>query len=122
MHVSGCAWFYQKKDCNLELLPPDLRSRNLLGVCLHPDFGGYFSARAVVFTDDPEIQPKKPVKDLIDENEIAKLLTEMNSDWRAGRWRDFGSVKEKYSAEALEYFNTKPKERKNIIERLREKV
>jgi len=122
MHVSGCAWFYQKQDCDLELLPSDLRDQKLLGVCLHPEFGGYFSARAVVFIDIPDIPVKKPVKILSEKREISKLLEEMNSNWRAGRWRDFGIPTKKYSSEALEFFNTKPKERNIIIERIRQSL
>ena len=120
MHVSGAAWFYQKKDCDIEKLPPHLQDRKLMGVCLHPKFGGYFSARAVVLTNQPVDRPiSPPIKMIEDKETVTKLLTEMNDNWQEGRWREMIPVKERYSRQAAIYFNTPPKSRGKLIQAIK---
>lgn len=120
MHVSGAAWFYQKKDCNVDALPEDLQGRNLMGVCLHPKYGGYFSARAVIITTEKLCEVvKKPICVMDDKRDISKLLIEMNKNWQAGLWREVHPVDLTYSDQAKVYFNTIPKLRSSLIDEIR---
>jgi methylmalonic aciduria homocystinuria type C protein len=128
MHISGAAWFYQKDDCDPdELKKHNLKDKKVMGVCIHPKYGGYFSARAVVITNQEiaDNELNQPVKTLVDEKEISKILIELNKNWKAGLWRDgFGTENttvdnQKYSEEAQIYFNTIPSERKPLIDQIR---
>ncbi|CBY38567.1 unnamed protein product [Oikopleura dioica] len=130
MHISGCAYLYQKADVtNVEelnkRLPENLKDQRLLGVCLHKDFGGYFSARTVVLTNtqiDEKYRRKiEPAHLLKREEDIIELLVEMNTNWAEGKWRDFGEPTVKYSKEAKRYFDAAPKDRHKIIEEIRSK-
>lgn len=130
MHISGCAYLYQKADVtNVEelnkRLPDNLKDQRLLGVCLHPEFGGYFSARTVVLTDT-QIDEKnwrkiEPARLLKKEEDIIDLLVEMNVNWAEGKWRDFGEPTVRYSHQAKRYFDAAPKDRPKIIEEIRSK-
>ena len=120
MHISGAAWFYQKKDCNIDDLPDELKGRKLMGVCIHPKYGGYFSARAVVITKDIMDKPAcLPTDVLTNTSDISKLLIEMNTNWKAGLWRDIHPVEMEYSQQAKIYFNTIPKLRSSLINEIR---
>ncbi|CAG5098151.1 Oidioi.mRNA.OKI2018_I69.XSR.g15411.t2.cds [Oikopleura dioica] len=106
-----------------ERLPDNLKNERLLGVCLHKNFGGYFSARTVVLTDtqidENEWRIIEPVSLLKNQEEIIDLLVEMNTNWAEGKWRDFGEPSIKYSETAKRYFDAAPKDRQKVIEELR---
>ena len=83
-HVSGAALFYQTEDSNQDNLPDHLKNKKLMGCCIHPLYGGYFSMRAAVITKSEEkIEINKPEKTL-SVKEINNLLVEFNTDWTAG--------------------------------------
>lgn len=44
-HVSGAVRYYQRKDLSSDPWGPE---RKIFGVCLHPEFGGWFALRGVV--------------------------------------------------------------------------
>jgi len=54
-----------------------------MGVCVHPKYGGYFSARAVVMTNETVEKPVcSPVNVLTNKSDITRLLVEMNTNWK----------------------------------------
>ena len=133
-HVAGAAAFYQKSDCDQTRLPDNLKDKKLMGCCIHPLYGGYFSMRAAILTKSEEkVIPTMPPKTLT-RDEIKDLLIEFNTDWTAGRylldlfgitsctgkWRDYGKPIDKYSSTALEYFNTIPSKRKPLIDKIKQ--
>ena len=59
-HVSGSVRYYQRKDLSSDPWSPD---RKIFGVCLHPEFGGWFALRGVVIFKTvrcPHLQRKLP--------------------------------------------------------------
>jgi methylmalonic aciduria homocystinuria type C protein len=90
-----------------------------MGVCIHPKYGGWFAMRGVLIfknltTLDSVV--KEPIDVLNgDETLIHNLLTNFNTDWKNGKYRDIIQVDEKYSHRQMEYFNTDPNKRKDLI-------
>ena len=89
-HVSGAGQFYQTDDCDQNLLPDSLKGKKLFGCCIHPEFGGFFSMRAAVFTGiaaPDDLQQKKSVQLKLTVAQITAILAEFNTNWQAGEWR-----------------------------------
>ena len=89
-HVSGAGQFYQTDDCDQNLLPDSLKGKKLFGCCIHPEFGGFFSMRAAVFTGiaaSDDLQQKKSVQLKLTVAQITAILAEFNTNWQAGEWR-----------------------------------
>ncbi|KAK8400133.1 hypothetical protein O3P69_003082 [Scylla paramamosain] len=117
-HVSGAVRYYQRKDL---LSDPWCPERKIFGVCVHPEFGGWFALRGVaIFTtvNCPELQRKCPREILTTENEVAELLRRYNDQWEDWSFRDIIVPKKRYSKEQREYFATKPADRLPLIEKL----
>ena len=94
-HVAGAGQFYQTEDCDQNLLPDVLKGKKLFGCCIHPDFGGFFSMRAAVFTGSAapdDLQQKSPVQLKLTVAQITAILAEFNSNWQAGEWRRIRQV------------------------------
>ena len=94
-HVAGAGQFYQTEDCDQNLLPDVLKGKKLFGCCIHPDFGGFFSMRAAVFTGSAapdDLQQKSPVQLKLSVAQITNILAEFNSNWQAGEWRRIRQV------------------------------
>lgn len=92
-----------------------------MGVCLHPEYGGWFAMRCVLIfrnylVDDLE---QKPPKDMLngDLERITELLERFNFNWKDWSYRDVIPTKEKYSQLQKEYFETEPKLRKNLLKK-----
>ena len=89
-HVAGAGQFYQTEDCDQNLLPDSLKGKKLFGCCIHPEFGGFFSMRAAVFSGFPapeDLQQKILVQLKLTVAQITSILAEFNSNWQAGEWR-----------------------------------
>ena len=60
-HVSGAVRLYQRQELREDPWPD---KRTMMGVCLHPEFGGWFALRAVVVLEGVEApdlsQPQPP--------------------------------------------------------------
>ncbi|RNA42486.1 methylmalonic aciduria and homocystinuria type C -like protein [Brachionus plicatilis] len=95
-HVSGAAYFYDPKNFDYDLVNDAEKSykKNLMGVCLHPRYGGWFAMRAVfVFRDvvleDGEIDMKNVVDPLNgDMTKVLDVLQKFNFNWKDSRYRD----------------------------------
>ena len=66
-----------------------MKGKKLFGCCIHPEFGGFFSMRAAVFTETPapDSMPQKSLQLNLTVAEITGILAEFNSNWQAGEWR-----------------------------------
>ena len=71
-HVSGAGTYYQQKDINPDQLPEKLKNRKLMGACIHPQFGGFFSIRAAIITESEErIQKSSQVNLTVDQARVS---------------------------------------------------
>lgn len=92
-----------------------------MGVCLHPEYGGWFAMRCVfifknLLVHDPILKQKMP-NDVLNGNKesIINLLEKFNFNWKDWSYRDVIPVAEKYSDIQKEYFQTDPKLRKDLL-------
>ncbi|KAM3914170.1 LOW QUALITY PROTEIN: cyanocobalamin reductase / alkylcobalamin dealkylase [Leptodactylus fuscus] len=114
-HVSGGAYYYQRKDVERD----PWGARKIFGVCVHPRFGGWFAIRAVlVFTDvqAPGLAQTPPIDCVPAREDRISLLENFNFNWRDGKYRDAVAAEETYSAEQTLYFATPPAERWKLLE------
>lgn len=119
-HVSGAAYYYTCKGIDFVDCVP--KNKKLLGVCIHPRYGGWFALRAVLIFPEvqvPQLEPKAPVDVVVTPERRMELLRLFNFSWRDGRYRDIIDVEERYSPEQQEYFVTPPAQRWALIDRWR---
>ncbi|XP_069594112.1 cyanocobalamin reductase / alkylcobalamin dealkylase [Ranitomeya imitator] len=113
-HVSGGAYYYQRKDVEQD----PWGARKMYGVCIHPRFGGWFAIRAVlVFADVqvPGLEQTLPIDCVPSREDRIRLLEHFNFNWKDGKYRDVLPAEEKYSAEQTLYFATAPAERLKLL-------
>lgn len=118
-HVSGAVRYYQRKDVKSD---PWDEKKKIFGVCLHPRYGGWFALRGVLIFSGvtcPDL-PRQPSSDILKtDDEIIELLRRYNEHWEDWSFRDIIPVEERYSKNQMDYFSTKPSERMDIIDSLR---
>ncbi|XP_002158852.3 cyanocobalamin reductase / alkylcobalamin dealkylase [Hydra vulgaris] len=111
-HVSGAAYYYQKKDVDY----PDWKDKKLYGVSIHPVYGGWFSFRGVLIFRNFQMQLEKKIpEDNLNHEQKVNLLELYNYKWKDFQYRNVNSPKEKYSEKQQEYFITKPSDRWTLI-------
>lgn len=118
-HVAGAVHYYSSQGLQFDEEPPKKR---LLGVCIHPRYGGWFALRAVFIFRGvvvPELQRRQPKDVIHSEAQRVNLVRLFNFHWRDGRYRDVIDVEERYSTMQQEYFNTLPCQRLKLIEKWR---
>ncbi|XP_053549551.1 cyanocobalamin reductase / alkylcobalamin dealkylase [Bombina bombina] len=114
-HVSGAAYYYQRKDVSQD----PWGEKKMFGVCVHARFGGWFAIRAVTLFADvqaPGLQQTPPMDCIQSQEDRMQLLELFNFHWRDGRYRDVLQAQERYSAEQTLYFATPPGERLKLLE------
>ena len=115
-HVSGAAYFYQKKDVKDSPWPSN---KKRFGVSLHPRYGGWFSFRGALILNDvicPHLEQRAPKDSLADRDDLKiELLNRFNDKWEDWSYRDVGKVEERYSDLQRKYFLTKPADRLQFI-------
>ncbi|KAG8437032.1 hypothetical protein GDO86_007932 [Hymenochirus boettgeri] len=114
-HISGATYYYQRKDVQHD----PWGDKKIYGVCIHPQFGGWFAIRAVlVFTEvqAPALEHTLPLDCLPSHEQRIQLLEQFNFNWKDGKYRDVFPPKEKYSPEQTLYFATPPAERRKLLE------
>lgn len=105
----------------LEASWPLKSGRRLMGVSLHPKFGGWFAFRCVmifpeVITLEKWKRNRQPTDVLPKLKDKLSLLISFNNDWKSGKYRDFIDVQDRYSLLQEKYFNAKPgKDRLSIL-------
>ena len=108
-HISGAAYYYKRLD---------RFKKHLLGVCIHPKYGGWFGIRGVLIfrnVQAPNLTECSPVDVLPDEDSQARLLCLFNDEWQSGQYRDIIPVEKRYSQLQIDYFKHKPKDRIQFI-------
>lgn len=122
-HVAGAVHYYSCRGMQFDQeLPPKKR---LLGVSIHPRYGGWFAFRAVLIFHDvsvPDLQRRQPVDVVCSDEQRKNLVRLFNFSWRDGRYRDIINVEERYSVRQQEYFNTLPAYRWQLIEKWRQEA
>ncbi|CAF1190346.1 unnamed protein product [Adineta steineri] len=111
-HVSGAACFYSRQQLQNDPFPKD---KNMMGVCLHPKYGGWFALRSVLIfkTLQYPLLPRISPPDVLngDESLIVDVLQRFNYCWQDGTYRNVIPVIETYSTLQQSYFQTNPKDR-----------
>lgn len=87
---------------------------NLMGVSIHPRFGGWFAFRAVLVF--PTIQAEgmvqvDPLDVLASEEEKEALITSFVKNWKSAEYRNVVQPVNVYSERQRRYFETKPEHR-----------
>ncbi|CAF1382931.1 unnamed protein product [Didymodactylos carnosus] len=118
-HITGAAHFYSRHQLTNDPFP---KEKNMLGVCIHPKYGGWFALRAVLVFKTltyPLLKQQAPI-DHLKENEtlIVDLLRRFNDCWQDNTYRDIIPVIGKYSLLQQSYFKTLPKQRLLWLEKL----
>ncbi|CAI9717092.1 Hypothetical predicted protein [Octopus vulgaris] len=114
-HVAGAAYYYQKKD----VINNPWGDKTIFGISIHPQYGGWFAMRAAIIFKNlkfADLKKKDPVDVIPDQETRIKLLNMLNEDWEYWKARDIIKVSERYTAEAINYFKTLPKDRYKLIE------
>ncbi|OQV13132.1 Methylmalonic aciduria and homocystinuria type C protein-like protein [Hypsibius exemplaris] len=122
-HVSGAAFLYRMQNLSLELRASPTPKR-MMGLCLHPKYGGWFAIRGCIVLKDlhcPDLPRLDPIDILTAPVDQMKALELFNFHWRDSRFRDVVSVEERYSKDQQLYFNTPPGQRKHILADIRKK-
>jgi methylmalonic aciduria homocystinuria type C protein len=96
----------------------------MMGVCLHPKYGGWFALRSVLifktlkYPSLPRIIPR----DILggDESLIIDVLKRFNYSWQDNTYRNVVPVIEMYSSLQQSYFQTKPNDRLIWLQNLRQ--
>lgn len=118
-HVSGAAYYYQRKDVQPD--PWDDKTK-IFGVSIHPKYGGWFALRGVLIFKNvkwPDLPKKSPV-DIVPTFELKKeLLERFNFRWQDWTFRDIIPVEKKYSEDQKKYFETPPKDRPALVEKIK---
>lgn len=115
-HVSGAACYYDSKSVDTSKI-----KKGLMGVCLHPSYGGWFALRCVYIFKNFQVNEltKKVAIDPLN-GDMAKTidtLHKFNYNWKDSTYRDTIPVIDKYSDIQQEYFSTEPKCRRELIKK-----
>ena len=108
---------------------PDLwgsLATRMLGVSVHPKYGGWYAYRMLVVLDGvswPQDRPRPPPLSFLSSEDKATIIREYNKSPDMGRWRDFTDKKYplvRYDATQFLYFHEKSTEkRRRILELLK---
>ncbi|XP_066920356.1 cyanocobalamin reductase / alkylcobalamin dealkylase-like [Clytia hemisphaerica] len=115
-HVSGSAFYYQRKDVVDE--NSRWNGKKVFGVSNHPKYGGWFGFRgALIFKNHSAsfLEYKEP-EDLLSNEKKIELLEKFNFSWQDWTFRDVANESgERYSDLQKQYFRCKPSERKELL-------
>ncbi|KAK2106646.1 hypothetical protein P7K49_016160, partial [Saguinus oedipus] len=113
-HVAGAAYYYQRKDVEAD----PWGNQHISGVCIHPQFGGWFAIRGVVLLpgiEVPDLPLRKPLDCVPTRADRIALLEGFNFHWRDWTYRDAVTPQERYSEEQKAYFSTPPAQRLALL-------
>lgn len=98
--------------------------QKICGVCIHPQYGGWFALRGVLIFKNLEckdlVQPS-PVDIIPEREKRIELLEKFNYSWQDWTYRDLCKSIEKYSEDQKQYFATLPKDRMELIQSFKDK-
>ncbi|XP_074524704.1 cyanocobalamin reductase / alkylcobalamin dealkylase [Halichoeres trimaculatus] len=114
-HVSGGAYYYQQSD----ITEPPWTDRKMYGVCVHPQFGGWFAIRALlVFVDlrgGSDMEQTPPVDCVPSNAGRVQLLEAFNLRWQDWSYRNIVPPVETYCQRQRDYFSCPPSERLTLL-------
>ncbi|MBN3311204.1 MMAC protein, partial [Amia calva] len=113
-HVAGATYYYQLSD-----VPDPPWDRKMFGVCIHPQFGGWFAIRALLVFPGVGAQelPQRAPPDCVPSREQrVELLESFNLRWRDWSYRDIVSPTQRYSPRQMDYFSTPPAQRLALLQ------
>ncbi|XP_072295371.1 cyanocobalamin reductase / alkylcobalamin dealkylase [Eucyclogobius newberryi] len=114
-HVSGAAFYYQQSDVPQQ----PWGEKKMYGVCVHPQFGGWFAIRALLVFEDvtlgSELQQPLPPDCVPTRDARIRLLEAFNFHWQDWTYRDIISPVEIYSQKQKDYFSTPPAQRIDLL-------
>jgi len=113
-HVSGAVYFHRPTDETRDTLG----KKNLMGVCLHNKYGGWFAIRAVFIIPEIKISENVSAKLIFDYDSNAtgaRAVELFNTDWRSNAWRDVIPVEQRYSPRQTQFFTTPAKDRRQLL-------
>ncbi|XP_041356644.1 cyanocobalamin reductase / alkylcobalamin dealkylase-like [Gigantopelta aegis] len=120
-HVSGAAYYYRQNDLKENTWP---QNKKMLGVIIHPKYGGWFAFRTVVIFKNikcPDLEQQLP-EDCVPTQELRKELFErFNFHWQDWSFRDIIAPVKRYSEEQKLYFQTLPKDRHELLVKMKKK-
>ncbi|CAF1000041.1 unnamed protein product [Adineta ricciae] len=120
-HISGAAYFYSRHQLINDPFPKD---RNMMGVCIHPKYGGWFALRSVLVfktlkcSSLPRVLPVDVFNG--DEALIIDVLQRFNYSWQDSTYRNVIPVIATYSTLQQSYFQTKPIDRFVWLDNIRQ--
>ncbi|CAI9725732.1 Hypothetical predicted protein [Octopus vulgaris] len=115
-HVSGAAYYYQRKDVPEDTWPAN---KTIYGFAIHPRYGGWVRIPGVIvfknvmlpsnFTclTPPDVVPTVEKR--------IQLLNEVNNDWSSWKFADIIPVEKKYTPEAKKYFSSYGEQRDKLL-------
>lgn len=102
-----------------------LHFQKICGVCIHPQYGGWFALRGVLIFKNlqcPTLEEKKPIDIVPSREKRIALLEKFNYSWQDWTYRDISNTTAKYSEDQKQYFATLPKDRMELLKSLQEKI
>lgn len=116
-HVAGVAHYYQRKDVTPDPWPTE---KEIFGVSIHPDYGGWFAFRGILIFKDikaPDLRRVEPQDCVPSRDMRAEVLERYNGNWQDWTFRDVvvGGPKVRYSEQQKLYFSTEPGKRFPLI-------
>ncbi|KAL8562286.1 hypothetical protein ACOMHN_037242 [Nucella lapillus] len=118
-HVAGAAYYYQRPDVQPDAWSP---KEKIYGVSIHPKYGGWFALRGVLVfktVRQPDLPFRAPEDCVASRQDRIRLLEGFNFSWKDRAYRDIIQAQERYSEEQCRYFETLPKDRKDVVEQIR---
>lgn len=91
------------------------------GFSIHPKYGGWFALRGVfIFKSihQPDLPYREPVDCLPSQEDRKMLLESFNFNYHDWSYRDIVVADERYSEEQKKYFQTDPRDRKDILKEI----
>jgi len=98
--------------------------QNIIGVSIHPRFGGWFGMRGVLIFKNIRVPTllQVPPLDVLSEEQKIEVLNRFNGNFRDGTYRDIIPVEDRYSEDQWTFFSTPAKDRRPLLEHLKEQA
>ena len=95
----------------------------IFGVSIHPRYGGWFAFRGVLIFKSIQAAdlPQTAPPDVLNTDKLKiETLNRFNGNWADWTFREVIPVDDRYSEVQKKYFATLPKDRKGLLDEIRE--
>ncbi|GAB1608554.1 cyanocobalamin reductase / alkylcobalamin dealkylase [Argonauta hians] len=121
-HVSGGAYYYQRRDVHDDPWPKD---KKIYGVAIHPLYGGWIRILGVIVFKNHQLPSDftcPSPKDVVQGDKLRiKLLNECNFDWESWAFADIIPVEKRYSPLAQKFYSANKDEKYKIMIDIKDK-